>query len=181
VSNKETHDQSTSLHLGRFAPGSTPRADEPTGSATIAVKYAANEALKQGGNVAMPKDAGELSPQEMLGAVSYCYAKGVYSSEEIEARMLRDPKLREATHGEIPRANTIRRFRALNRDVIRATLEKAFRFMRKRQSTSPPASVALPLSPPAGGPASEGSITIVRREANECLNKAAFIDNMSKE
>ena len=99
MSNKEAHDQSTSLHLGKFAPGSVPGADDQTGSATISVKSAASETLKQGGHVAMPKDAGELSPQEMLGAVSYCYAKGVYSSEEIETRMLRDPKLREAVHG----------------------------------------------------------------------------------
>src|SRR5687768_13695697 len=105
MSDKETHDQNTSLHLGKFAPGSVSGADDQTGSATISVKRAANETLRQGGQVAMPKDTGELSPQEMLGAVSYCYAKGVYSSEEIEARMLRDPKLHEAVHGEIPRAS----------------------------------------------------------------------------
>lgn len=181
MSNKETHDQSTSLHLGKFAPGNAPGADDQAGSATISVKSAANETLKQGGHVAMPKDAGELSPQEMLGAVSYCYAKGVYSSEEIEARMLRDPKLREAVHGEVPRAGAIRRFRVLNRDVIRATLEKAFRFMRKRQSIAPPASVTPKPPHIAGEHPSEGTLTVVRREANERLNQAAFIDNMSKE
>jgi hypothetical protein len=180
MSNKETREPSTSLHLGKFAPGSAPAAEERTGDATISVKIAANETLKQGGQIAMPKDAGELSPQEMLGAVSYCYAKGVYSSEEIETRMLRDPKLREAVHGEVPRAGAIRRFRVLNRDAIRSTLEKAFRFMRKGRST-PPVRVAPPPAHTADEHPSEGTITVVRREADERLDKAAFIDNMTKE
>ena len=174
MSDKAPQDQNTSLHLGKFAPGRSGDTEEQTGSATMCVKRAAEQTVEQAGHVSMPKDAGELPPKEMLGAVSYCYAKGVYSSEEIEERMLRDPKLRESLHGEVPRAEAIRRFRALNRDTIRATLEKAFGFMRKRRApaTSGPAAVNSP---------NEGTITIVRREASERLDQAAFIDNMSKE
>jgi hypothetical protein len=177
MSDKAPKDHSTTLHLGKFAPGRTPVPDEQAGSATIAVKRAVQQTVEQAGHVAMPKDSGELPPAEMLGAVSYCYAKGVYSSEEIEARMLRDPRLRESVHGEVPRAEAIRRFRLLNRDVIRTTLEKAFRFMRKRPA--PSAGTSAP--PLAGIPANEGTITIVRREASERLDQAAFVDNMSKE
>ena len=175
-------EHSTSLHLGKFAPGAASPADEQTGSETISIKRAAHQTVEQAGHVAMPKDAGELPPEQMLGAVSYCYAKGVYSSEEIEARMLRDPKLREAVHGEVPRANAIRRFRLLNHDAIRGTLEKAFRFMRKRSPASNPPNVTpQPTGTVAAKSAEEGTVTILRREANERLDQAAFIDNMTKE
>lgn len=171
-------DKSTSLHLGKFAPGST-RDETTVESPTIAVKLAAKEAVNQGKDVAMPKNSGELPPEAMLGAVSYCYAKGVYSSEEIEDRMLRDPKFREAMHGEVPRAEAIRRFRVLNGDAIRATLEKAFRFMRKRPRKNP--SPSAPPSQPADRTPTDATIVVVRREANERLQEAVFVDNMSKE
>ena len=171
-------DKSTSLHLGKFAPGST--RDETTTSPTIAVKLAAKETLDQGKDVAMPKNSGEVSPEAMLGAVSYCYAKGVYSSEEIEERMLRDQKFRESMHGEVPRAEAIRRFRVLNPEAIRATLEKAFRFMRRRPGKNPQPS-APPANQPANKPATDATIVVVRREANERLQEAGFVDNMSKE
>ena len=176
-------EQDPNLHLGKFAPGPA-KADETTatGTATIAVKRAARQTVEQGGKVAMPKDAGEMPPKEMLGAVSYCYAKGVYSSEEIEEQMMRDPKLRESVHGEVPRANAIRRFRILNHDVIQSTLEKAFRFMRKRKAASAPSSPSPQTpAPSAGKDTGEGTVTIIRREAHERLDQAAFIDNMSKE
>ncbi len=182
MNNDASKEHSTSLHLARFAPRGAASPDEQTGSETISIKRAAQQTVELGGNVTMPKDVGELSPQEMLGAVSYCYAKGVYSSEEIEARMLRDPKLREAVHGEVPRAKAIRRFRLLNHDVIRGTLEKAFRFMRKRSASSNPSNVTpQPTGSLAVKAVDEGTITIVRKQASERLDQAAFIDNMSKE
>ena len=168
------------LHLSKFAPGPAQSEETTaTGTETISVKRAALQTIEQGGKVAMPQNAGELSPKEMLGAVSYCYAKGVYSSEEIEERMMSDPKLRESVHGEVPRANAIRRFRVLNHDAIQATLEKAFRFIRKRKASS--ASPAPTAQSPEAASAKDPGTIIVRREAHERLDQAAFIDNMSKE
>jgi hypothetical protein len=177
MNDKTPKQHDTTLHLAKFAPGPAAASDETTG-ATIAMKRAAQQTVEQAGHVAMPKDSGELPPAEMLGAVSYCYAKGVYSSEEIEARMLRDSRLRESVHGEVPRAEAIRRFRLLNRDMIRTTLERAFGFLRKRASSSADASAP---KTPTGVPPNEGTISIVRREASERLDQAAFVDNMSKE
>ena len=186
-------DETTVLHLNKFAPGK----EEPAGAkpaledtATIFMKKAAAETVEQSPQpVIAPKTNNALPAKEMLGAVAYCYAKGVYTSEEIENKMLRDPELRAATGGQIPDARTIRRFRRFNREAIQATLEKWYRKVRKQKApmptevlpgAQPPEPSPLNQGPPSQPPA-EHTTTFARREAAERLNKAAFIDNMSKD
>jgi hypothetical protein len=173
--------QSTTLHLGRFAPGAQPPEDSTETSQTVVIKRAAAEIVEQSGQPVMSKDSGALPPKEMLGAVSYCYAKGVYTSEEIESKMLRDPQFREAVHGEVPDARAIRRFRRGNREAIKRTLEKAFRFMRKKQKREVQPLPGQPVVPQGEEPTGDSTVTFVRREAEKRLNEAAFIDNMSKD
>src|SRR6185369_12927624 len=86
-------------------------------------------------NVVVPKSAGPVGPASMLGAISYCYMKGVYSSSDIEQKMYDDPAFRASCHNEVPRPEDIRRFRRLNREAIQATLEKVFRGTRKKIAT----------------------------------------------
>lgn len=181
---KNNPDHSTSLHLGKFAPGAdstTQPCAEP--SPTIAIKMAAAEVTKQSGAPIVPKDGGALPPREMLGAVSYCYAKGVYTSEDIEGKMRRDPKLRESVGGDVPDARAIRRFRRLNRDAIRSTLAKAFVFLRKKEPR--PAVEPLPGQPAAAAIpqslAGESTVNMARHDAEKKIDEAAFIDNMSKD
>ena len=95
--------------------------------------------------------------------------------------------LRAATQDEIPDANAIRRFRRLNREAIHQTLEKWYRKLRKARPTTEVMPGAEPPVPPpviAATPAvpSDGNTSfIVKREASERLDKAAFIDNMEKD
>jgi len=186
---KKPPEETKVLNLGKFAPNQpeppSPPPDPSGESQTLFFRRAASETAEPGGpGVVAPKAGNAIPAKELLGAVAYCYAKGVYSSSEIEDRMLRDPKLRAATHDEIPNAQAIRRFRRLNREAIQQTLEKWYRRLRKSKPTTavmpgarPPEPSPLPPGP-ATAPASENTAMFVKREASERLDKAAFIDNM---
>jgi hypothetical protein len=117
--------------------------------------------------------------------VAYCYAKGVYSSEEIERKMLQDPTLRAATNADLPDAHAIRRFRRLNRHALQATLEKFYQRLRRRiTSVLPGAQAPAPTPPPPNpaAPADIGNSTIVaKREAVERIQQAIIIDSASSD
>ena len=182
--NKEQRDpaESTILHLGKFAPGAeapAPPAAEP--GLTVMVKVAAAQTVAQSGPPIVPKDGGALPGGDMLGAVSYCYAKGVYESEEIERKMTHDPALREAVHGEVPDARAIRKFRQMNKGSIQQTLEKVFGFLRKKEKMDlmkpwP----GQPSVPPAQVAPGDSTVCLVRHQAEERVQQASFVDNMSK-
>lgn len=174
---KNNSDSSTILNLHKFSP--VPEGTvvpEPGTGLTATFKVAAAHTVHQSGAPVVPKEGGELPPREMLGAVSYCYAKGVYTSEEIERKMMRDPKLRESVHGNVPTAQAIRRFRVLNRGAIQQTLEKAFRLLWRKRKPAPESDQVVPAAE-----AGESTINVVRREAADRIQQAAFIDNMSKD
>jgi len=176
-------DETTVLHLGKFAHGhEAPASDE---GATMFIRRAATATVAQSATpVVVPKTAGELSPEEMLGAMAYCYAKGVFSSSDIERKMLQDEGFREALGGVVPDPATIRRFRRLNREAIHSVLEQFYRRLRKIQPT---AEVLPGTTPPEAAPAAgraaknpmEDTVVAVRREATDRLDKATFIDGMS--
>jgi hypothetical protein len=173
---------STVLHLNKFAPGAPPKEPSSDTGVTVMIKRAAAETVEQGAAPVVPKESGALPGEQMLGAVSYCYAKGVFESEEIERKMMRDNTLREAVHGEVPDARAIRKFRRLNRGAIQKTLEKAFGLLRKKEK--PSAMPPLPGQPTTTTPAAmlgDSTVAFVRREAEDRVQQAAFIDNMSKE
>jgi hypothetical protein len=170
------------LHLNRFAPGDT-NTPEPDPGLTVMVKAAAAQTVAKDGAPVLPRNAGALPAQDMLGAVSYCYAKGVYESEEIEKKMMQDPTLREAVQGEVPDAKAIRRFRALNRGAIRETLEKAFGLLRRKEKAAlmkPLPGQNVVVMPPSSS-ADGSTVIFARKQAEERVDQAAFVDNMSKE
>lgn len=185
---KNPPEETKVLHLGKFAPNQPappPPSDPAEEGQTLFFRRAASETAESGGpGVVAPKAGNAIPGKELLGAVAYCYAKGVYSSAEIEDRMLRDPQLRAATQDEIPNAQAIRRFRRTNREAIQQTLEKWYRRLRKAKPTTSVMPGAQPPEPaptpkaPAAAPASENTSMFVKREASERLDKAAFIDNM---
>ena len=187
---KKSPEETKVLNLGKFAPNQpvSPPSDTAEEGQTLFFLRAASETAQQGGpGVVAPKAGNAIPAKELLGAVAYCYAKGVYSSSEIEDRMLRDQKLRAATHDEIPNAQAIRRFRRVNREAIQQTLEKWYRRVRKAKPTTevmpgaqPPEPSPLP-PPKAVTPPSENTSFFVKREASERLDKAAFIDNMESD
>lgn len=176
---------SPSLHLDQFAPDQaanrppTP-ADENSGATAFIKRAAAETVATSARPVVAPGQPNALPPKSLLGVVAYCYAKGVYSSEEIEERMTADPTLRAATGNELPDAHAIRRFRRLNREAVRTTLEKFFRHVRAHARGTPPPS--SPNSPPPAAPADSGSTTImVRKEAAERVAQAVLIDSVSQD
>src|SRR4030095_12618319 len=121
-------DETTVLHLKPFAHGAAlPPGGASGQSATELIRHAAAETVAETAKpVVVPKTAAPLSPDELLGAVAYCYVKGVYSSADIERKMLRDAEFRNALDGMVPDPATIRRFRRLNREAIQIVLEKFY-------------------------------------------------------
>jgi hypothetical protein len=165
--------ETTVLHLDRFAHGAAP-AGQNSGSAespTELMRKAASEAVAERPHpVVVPRNAAPLTPDELLGAVAYCYVNGVFSSADIERKMLRNAEFREALGGFVPDPATIRRFRRLNREAFQIVLEKFYAQLRRRPGGLREASSKSP---------GENTAVIVRREAVNCLDQATFVDGMS--
>jgi hypothetical protein len=176
------HSHSTILNLQQFVPGNTGKTPDGPDGLTASIQRGAKAVADAGARITVPAGT-EFSPVQLLGALSYCYAKGVYQSDEIESRMWRSESLRVATHNTIPGSSLLRRFRRLNREAIRTTLEEAFRFLRRKAKAD--ARAPLPGQPAVNGHGSlfnpETTVTFVRKEAERALNDAAFVDNMSME
>jgi hypothetical protein len=182
---EQDEQHTTTLHLGKFAPKAgeaAPTPPAPEDTATIVIKkFAAQVASTQEQPVVVPKAAGNaLPPKDMLGAVSYAYAKGVYRSEDIERKMVHDPELRKALGNEVPDASAIRRFRRLNREAIVKTLEVFFRWARRRPAPEGTAQGA-PQAPARNRDFSESTVIMTHKAAADRLDKAMWVDNMAKE
>lgn len=65
---------------------------------------------------------GGFSPQMLLTLMTYCYASGIYGSEDIEWDCQNDPTARAICANTCPDQDTIRRFRRANRPWIEACL-----------------------------------------------------------
>jgi Transposase domain (DUF772) len=187
--------ETTLLHLNKFAPDQSPMPPQADDGPTVFIRRAAVETVDQSSSpVTAPSLGNKLPAREMLGAIVYCYAKGIFSSQEIEERMMRDAELRKSLSGEVPDANAIRRFRRMNRQAIHATLEKYYRHERRRQKAAaaevmnqvlpgaqPPEKSPLQVSKSFPLPApGEDTAIFVRREATDQLDKATFVDGMSR-
>ena len=183
------------LHLNKFAPDQSPMPPQADDGATVFIRRAAVETVDQSSvPVVSPSAGNKLPAREMLGALVYCYAKGIFISQEIEDRMMRDAELRKSLNGDVPDANAIRRFRRMNRQAIHATLEKYYRHERRRQKAAA-ASAMMEVMPGAQPPEQsplqalksfaspapgEDTAIFVRREATDQLDKATFVDGMSQ-
>ena len=203
-------EETVHLNLGAFAPNPPPRppatapgpaAAQPAapapdeGEVTVLISRATREVTGSSVGAAAAEGGApapsEGSPKELVGAVAYAYAKGVYRSEDIAAKMAANPEFNAATHGETPDARTLRRVRVQNRGPILEILARFFRDRTRKAAsggTNPPPAVApsaLPTPQAGPGPTVEdhpGEATLLaRRDAERHLDKAAFIDNMSKE
>jgi hypothetical protein len=177
--------ESTSLHLGKIIShqaGDTPTTAPGGESGTIIIRRAAAQVAQQSAEpVVLPAGATALEPKEMLGTVAYAYAKGVYRSEDIEEKMLKDPAVRDTLSGEVPDARAVRRFRYLNRAAIQATLEK-FYFWKRKQKMAAASTEPQPPGPASAGARTEENSTLcVKREAADKLDEAACVDNMLKD
>lgn len=65
-------------------------------------------------------------PRTLVTILTYSYSVGILASQEIEARILRDPNLRYLAAGARPTWHDLRRFRRHERRVVREALSKTF-------------------------------------------------------
>lgn len=109
-------------------------------------------------------DAGlAFEPRTLLALLSYCYARDIYGSAEIEDVLRRDANFRQICHNEFPGARVIRRFRRENRGALHRCLTAALR------------SVAEGAPKAADNEAGESAVA---EDASRRIMKAMFIDSM---
>ena len=106
-----------------------------------------------------------LRPRNLVAVLSFCYARQVYGSADIENAMRRNANFRAACQNQIPAASSLRRFRTDNREAIRTCLVAALRFLANQKVT-------------------EGVVTKVNQahleaEAARRMSNAAFLDAMA--
>jgi transposase len=112
------------------------------------------------------RDAGlALQPKALLALLSYCYARQIYASEEIEDVVRRDESCRQLCHNEFPDEWVIRSYRRHNRGAIQFCLMTALCFMAEEKVR-------------------QGIVTKVNKghlaeEANRRITMAMFIDSMT--
>jgi len=105
-----------------------------------------------------------LPLKEMLGVMTYCYARGVFCSKDIAAFLKEEPELRKSLGRKLPDEETVRRFRRRYATEIEETLENVYRVFPANQSTEPKAP-------------GQSKTEIVKRQAAERVHDAVWTDN----
>jgi hypothetical protein len=129
-------------------------------------------------------DESQCFPSTLLMTLlTYCYAKGIYSSEQVAEAVKLDPTLRALFEKVRPEAETIRKFRRRHHEDVKQCLLWVLRFAfptrfgeQGKNETPIDHCVALALDrwfEPICGPVPE-------REAAERLDRAGFWDGMSQ-
>jgi hypothetical protein len=113
------------------------------------------------------QDAGlAFEPRTLLALLSYCYAREIYGSVDIEDVLRRDANFRQICHNEFPGARLIRRFRRENREALHRCLAAALRALAKGELAA------------EDGEAADAAIA---EDATRRIMKAMFIDSMESE
>jgi hypothetical protein len=108
------------------------------------ISRATREAIKESDNeVHFPAPPGCLPGHHLLAALSHCYVRGIYNSNEV-ARELRLATSLQEQQQPWPDAYGIRLFRRLNRQVLLRALERIFRLLRENNISWPLVSVPGP-------------------------------------
>ena len=182
-------DREGELHLSQVASqeDALPGAEDAVASGTTEfIRKAVNAtASDDGRKLVMPEGLEKIPPRVLLAIITYCYTKGVYSCGEIEEAILNDTDLREQLHHEFPDNRSLRRFRRLNREAIRITLERAFGEAKHKLGHIPPDRLQAAVTEAAeklGLPAKGGETAfLVKQAVEDRIQKALFIDGMTKD
>ena len=141
-------DESSILFLNHFE-----HSDAPAAASEKTITRLVFDAVSENKpTLAAHSASDEVPPEVMLRLVTYCYAKGLYGSREIERKLRKNPVRQDS-----PDAQAIRRFRRLNHAALQNTLEKTL------QSMQPAAT-------------DKQTIVITRQKAAEKLETAAIFD-----
>lgn len=157
------------LNLGKFKPAAKnePSAAPAEGEGeTMFIRRATAKAAET------KFAAGELETEEfglplkeMLGVITYCYARGYFNSGEIAALMKQDPELRKSLGKKLPDEAAVRKFRRKYANEIEDALETLYR--------------AFPPGPTPELPKVESSsqTTIAHKQASYRVHDAMWTDN----
>jgi len=145
--------ETTILRLDRFEPvGPTPEAASSTLTTfVLAVACSTTEPLVQTGN------AVGTSPKSMLALMTYCYARGIYGSTDIEYRLRKGGSY-------IPNAGALQRFRRLNRATLLVALQKVLGLVHGSGNST---HIEIPVANEA---------LLIRHEAERKVEIAALLD-----
>ena len=152
-------DPGTSLRVPATETDQTTSAERPSLARAVqrAVRVTDEQSLRRVARC----DAGfAFQPRTLLAITSYCYARGILGSLEIEDVMRRDAQFRQSCQNEFPGARLIQCFRRENRAAICACLREALRFLNGQ-------------SPDAAGDEAR-----LAEEAERLVLRAMFIDRM---
>lgn len=113
------------------------------------------------------RDAGlAFEPRTLLALMSYCYARDIFGSVEIEDVLRRDANFRQICNNEFPGALVIRRFRRENREALHRCLTAALHSLAEGE----PKTVE-----------NETAETAMAEDARRRIMKAMFIDSMESD
>lgn len=145
--------------------------DEPKTSGPRTLTQAVRSAVRGIEEAALRRvarqDAGlAFEPRTLLALLSYCYAREIYGSVDIEDVLRRDANFRQICHNEFPGARLIRRFRRENREALHRCLAAALRALAKGELAA------------EDGEAADAAIA---EDATRRIMKAMFIDSMESE
>ena len=125
-----------------------------------------------------------FQPRTLLALMTYCYATGIYGSQDMESVMRQDSVFRMLCGHEFPSWRTLRRFRRLNHDLIHPCLGETLHAARR---TAPADPSGTSLGERGGqtltGPARREMLNREESfaEAGQRIEKAMFIDSMTIE
>ena len=121
-------------------------------------------------------------PRALLALLTYCYAIGVYGSQDVEVMMYEDADFRALFGMEFPDWKQLRNFRRHNPAVLRQALEETFKGVWRLQG-------GIGRGTDAGGAEATRAVAECAteifegfsEEAQARLERAMFIDHMAME
>src|SRR5579863_4316046 len=122
------------LNLGKFDPSK----GEELGSEgeTMFIRRTTAAVVEQKlGAVASTEEFG-LPLKEMLGVITYCYARGVFPSGAIAELLKQTPELANSVGKKLPDEAAIRKFRRQYAEEIEDALETLYRVFPRNQDPS---------------------------------------------
>lgn len=114
-----------------------------------------------------------LRVEAMLGVISYCYVKGIFTSDEIERRFWRDPDFLATFGEELPTAQAIRNFRRQYHSTIVDTIERALERFQQRTGGASHA--------PSIGTGVDVVLEAIHDKATYLISMAGIMDQLSSD
>lgn len=160
-------------NLRRFAgPHLDPEGSDEATTICGKVLNAARDEFDRAAGGNPPLDAARQRIEALLGVVSYCYTKGVFSSAEIEERLWTDAAFVSTFGRETPTADKIRSFRRQHGKTILATIEHALQDFCSRPAHSGNPKIICTTA---------GAVDWARCKAHELLEMAKATDSVERD